>query len=366
MYNDEIETICVSLEQLFLDPNNPRFSTERQSQEIKDPKIVDSAIQKRTLDAIEAYGVSELRNSILRNGFLYLDRIVVRPIEGQGEMYVAVEGNRRLAALKILYDQIIDMCVCEDDINDEYLDKLQKSIEKIEVLLYKGQQRDISWLLQGIRHISGIRPWDPAQRARLVVEQIDLYGNKAFGKVGQMFGLSAKAVGRLYRSYKGLEQMREDEDYGTKAKNEYFSIFDEAYGNTKVRTWLKWDNDLNKFSNIDALKQFYSWIVPDEDHSEKKRRIHNPNHIKYLAMLLEKERNDLIGEIDRHETTIEEAKERAADSPGKYNWQIEIEKAVKVIKGLPYRVFEEQPEELKKSLHELKSLIDRVLNQLDK
>ena len=57
--------------------------------------------------AIRGHGVTELQYSILRNGFLPLDRIVVRPISGSNGKYVVVEGTRRLAALRFLRQQIV-------------------------------------------------------------------------------------------------------------------------------------------------------------------------------------------------------------------------------------------------------------------
>lgn len=363
MYSDELERIEAPLEGLFLDPNNPRFWTERGIPEISDKKIPEDKIQEEALKRlIEKFGVEELYFSILRNGFLPLDRIVVRPIQEHGGKYVVVEGNRRLAALKLLQRRVDEGVIAEEGIDDKYLKLLKDSISKIEVLLYKGTKaEEIAWIFQGVRHISGVRDWEPAQRARLVAKQIEEVG-MTFNQAGQKFGLTAKAVGRLYRAYKGLQQMQEDEDYGPKAKNQYFSLFEEAYRNLKVREWLGWKENERKFANTENLKQFYSWIVPDEEF-EDTRRIHDPKHVAYLAELLEKKRFDLIGQIDRHEVTIEEAKGRAAESSGPYDWRSEIEKAKQCVKGLPNVVFLEQGDELKEELLKLRTLIDQTLER---
>lgn len=307
MYNNELEVSTISLSDIYLDPNNPRFWTEDKHPHVKDKDIVEDKIQAQTRLNLEKFGIEELYYSILRNGFLNLDRVVVRPIQEHGDKYVVVEGNRRLAALKKLKENIVGNLISEEHIDEKYLNQLLDSIDSIEILIYKGTEGvEISWVLQGIRHISGIRNWDPAQRGRLVVQQID-DKSKSFKEVGQMLGISARQVGRLYRSYRGLMQMKEDEDFGPKVKNEYFSIFEEAYKNQKVRTWLEWNDNERKYLSEDNLKQFYSWIVPDED-AEQKRRIHDPKHVSYLAVLLERDRMDLIGKVDRHEEGIEEAK----------------------------------------------------------
>ncbi|MBW4565161.1 MAG: hypothetical protein KME32_29505 [Mojavia pulchra JT2-VF2] len=188
MYNDELEARNLSLEQLFLDPNNPRFSSER-DKPTSENKIPDQKIQERTLKKmIESFGVKEVRDSILRNGFLPMDRIVVRPINGHGDKYVVVEGNRRLSALKDLHRLIEDGEISEEGIDEEYLNRLQSSTQEVEVLLYKGNSNDISWRLQGIRHISGIKEWSPAQQAILVARLVD--EGKSFTEVSKKIARS--------------------------------------------------------------------------------------------------------------------------------------------------------------------------------
>lgn len=369
MYNSELEPSTISIEQLFLDPNNPRFWTEKESREIPDKKFTDPKVQEQTQKEIEKYGVEELYNSILRNGFLPLDRIVVRAIQGHGDKYVAVEGNRRLAAVKLLRKRIEDNLISEEGIDEEYLANLKSSVDKLEVLIYKGSHTsDISWMLQGIRHISGIRDWQPAQRARLIAQQIDQGedGNKiSYKQAGQKFGLSAQAVGRLYRAYKGLIQMREDDDYGPKARNDYFSLFEESYKNQKVREWLGWDDTTFKFNNNDQLKQFYSWIAPDSDHNDD-RRIHDPKQIQKLSLLIEKKRDDLIGQIDRYEVSIDGAAERAVESPGPSAWHYDIQKAKTLLEGLPItKIAMIGHEEAIESLRELSGIIDRSIKAIE-
>lgn len=363
MYNDELEAISVPLEALFLDPKNPRFFTEEEARKIGETKIPDEKEQKRAQEKLEgSFGVEELYFSILRNGFLPLDRIVVRPIEGHPEKYVVVEGNRRLAALKLLHRRINENAIAEEGVSEDYLQKLKESTQEVEVLLYKGSEQDISWILQGLRHISGIKDWKPAQQGWLVAQQIE-QGMK-FREAGQKFGLGATLVGRLYRAYKGLQQMRNDSEYGPKYRDDYFSLFEEAYKNKKVREWLGWDDLKLEFINSNELEQFYSWITPDEE-NENKRRIHDPKHLRYLSILLEKERQDLIGQIDRYEVEIEVANVRASETVGKYDLEAELKKARNVIESVPIKFFSDHSTELKTKLEELQNTIKNQLRLLD-
>lgn len=372
MYSDELEKCQLSLDKLFLDPNNPRFWSERE-RKTSENRIPDTKVQKKTQERIEHFGVKELCDSILRNGFLPMDRIVVRPIQNHDDKYVAVEGNRRLAALKSLHDQIKDSKINEDGINDEYLEKLKISTNEVEVLIYKGNESDISWVLQGIRHISGVRDWSPEQRAILVAKQVDdlksCEHQGVFTRVGQQFGMTAKAVARFYRVHKALEQLYSDDEYGSKSKDEnltLFTLFHEAYKNAAVRNWLEWDEDCKKYKNNSNLKRFYNLIIPDEE-KQNKRRIHNPDHIKFLAKLVENNRNELLGAIERDEMNIEEAKNNINTKADRVssNWVLEINAATDKVQKVPLQVITEQPEDLKKALVELRDCVDKALRILE-
>ena len=344
MYINQLEEATLNICDVYLDPNNPRFWTETTSKDIRDARITQDTVQAVARKNIEGFGIRELRDSILRNGFLTLDRIVVRPIEEEHGKYVIVEGNRRFSALTKLRQEVQDSTVNEDGIDQEYLDRLFADTNTINVLIYRGtEMHDISWLLQGIRHIGGIREWSPAQRARLVAEQIDEHRMK-FRSAGQTFGLTAQQVGRLYRSYKGLEQMKEDDEFSGKARNEYFTLFEEAYRNRSVRDWLEWNNDEYKYGNEDNLKQFYSWISRDEENDDR-RRIHNPRQIKLLGDLIDGGQKSLMNEIDQYETTIEQAWATIGDKDVSSDWRRRLERARKLIADLPQEAMFEEPRE---------------------
>ena len=356
MYTDQLEEQTLPFEQVFLDPNNPRFWTEKSIREIPDDKVPDTRIQDRTLDTISQHGISELRDSMLRNGFLPLDRIVVRPLQQHADKYVIVEGNRRFAALTVLRQEIYDGTVNEEGFDTDYLDKLYENTNALNVLVYHGaDMHDISWLLQGIRHISGIRPWLPAQRARLVSKQIDDNG-LSFRAAGQMFGLSAQAVGRLYRAYKALEQMRQDDEFSGKAKNEYFTLFEESIRNRDVRDWMGWNNDTFAFENASTLSQFYSWICPDEDH-ENERRIHDPRQIKDLGVLIAGGHHTLLNQIDDYEETIPQARAKVDGIISKSAWKDKMQQARNIIADLPQQVMFEEPDAFLEALLDIEEQI---------
>jgi len=363
MINDNLKKISVSIEDIYLDPNNPRFWSEKSDAlpEVADKKTVDVKIQAIADDNLSGHDVENLKNSMLRNGFLTLDRVVVRKLEGIENKYVVIEGNRRISALKTLREQIEDETIAEDGIDEEYLERLFKDTNVVEVLEYTGDDaKDIAWLLQGVRHISGIKEWDPAQQGKLVCDQIDREGLK-FTEAGQKFGLSAQKVGRRYRSYKALVQMREDDEYQSKADNKYYSLFEAAIARKDVKTWLGWSDESSRFENDDNLMQFYSWIVPDED-NEGVRRIHDPKHIKILGDLLSADHKKLISKIDQFETTIEAAAQIISESEAS-NINETIEGVLKTLGDLTYTAIQTNtaPKETIKLLTSLTETAKKLL-----
>ncbi len=363
MYGDQLTESILPIQSIFLDPNNPRFWADAAVRTTPDSKVTGTQIQARTRVEISKHGINELFYSILRNGFLPLDRIVVRPLTGQENAYVVVEGNRRLAAVIELRTRIENNSIQDEDITEGYLTSLHQDTEQLKVLVYNGtDSSDISWILQGIRHIGGIRDWRPAQQGKLVAEQIDENG-LSLRAAGQKFGLSPQKVGRLYRTYNALQQMRTDEEWGAKAKNDYFTLFEEAYRNGTVRQWLEWSDDEKQFTNAENLKRFYKWICPDDEQPDL-RRIHDPKHIKSLAGLINYGSNEILDHVDEGET-VDNAFGRIEGLPNPANWEGIFSRITSMLSGIPAQTIQAYPIELKESLAELEKVIEALRKMAD-
>lgn len=361
MYSDYLKEVELEIEDIYLDPNNPRFFEE--GKRVALSKYTTEKVQKESLKSIQKHNIEELVNSILINGFLPMDRVVVKRIEGYENKYYVLEGNRRVSAIKTCIQRYEKGEIDSIDFDDEYLDKLILTLSKLKVLEYEGQDDDISWMLQGIRHISGIKDWSPTQRAKLILDQIESK-YKSFTDVGKQFGLSAKAVGSLYRGYKGLQQMELHSELGYKAQNDFFSLFEQAYKNKDVRVWMKWNDDTYRYENEDNFKQFCEWISPDDDNIDSGsngRRIHDPKHVRYIGNLVNRNREDLIAEVDNFEVSIEQAWGRAEETK-EYDWKTEVIRAKKAITNIPYSTIKKSKDEVFRSLQELKDEIDTMLN----
>ncbi|MFC8181404.1 ParB N-terminal domain-containing protein [Rhodococcus sp. NPDC057297] len=358
MYDQDLQEQIIPLHCIYLDPNNPRFTNLKSK--IPDKRAHEEQVQKNTYENIKKEGVEELFGSIVQNGFLPLDRIVLRELEPGSERYVAVEGNRRVAALKTVDARIRGAEIEESDLGEEEQASLLTSIQSIKCLVYTGSQKnDIAWILQGIRHISGIRDWSPAQRAELVSREIDENGLKS-RQVGQKLGISTVAVNRLYNANRGLQQMLADEDYSSRAKKEYFTLFEEAHRRPVVRNWLGWNEAAKNYENVDNLQTFFQLIGEDPENNSR-RRIHDPRQIGALEKLVKSDRSDLIENVLQYDMPIDEAKGRLDEASTKHDWKSEIDRATKALASLPATSLAAQPTEVSKSLLALATVIEALL-----
>ena len=90
----------VELGDLLLDPNNYRFQADEDFVRADDARAHEETVQDRAYNRLRREDLAALKNSILTNGFLPFERLVVRrytPAEGK---YLVLEGNRRVAALR--------------------------------------------------------------------------------------------------------------------------------------------------------------------------------------------------------------------------------------------------------------------------
>ncbi|GJM75254.1 hypothetical protein HMSSN036_74700 [Paenibacillus macerans] len=241
-----LSTRTLNIDDVLLDPNNPRFigkrfpGRTRTNNAIPESRYAEPGVQEAALEKMldEEFDVKSVRESIRENGFLPLDQIVVRPI--QDNKFVIVEGNRRIAAIKSLLRQV-------DEGEEELEESEIHSLQTINVLVLNSPPEDIQhdqWLLQGIRHLSGIKEWGPYQKASLIHQMFQQ--EKTAQEIAASLGLTVVMVNRFNRTLHAIKQMEEDEEFGKYAGPELFTHFEEAYRVVGVRNYLMWDDTQKK------------------------------------------------------------------------------------------------------------------------
>lgn len=237
----KLTAIYVNLDQLMLDPNNYRlFGTNGQSDErFEDRQILEE--QDRLNKQLSKENLDDLKDSITENGFLEVDRIVVREIQnsskGEETKYVVIEGNRRTAALKSLkYEHQLGLISLPTE--------LLNQLNSLSVLLVKGSQEEInsySRILMGIRHVSGIRKWSGMQSAKLIYDLAT--DGKTPTEIGDILGISAIEANRRKRGYIAYKQLKNDSTYSEFVKSKHYTLLLEFLARKNVLEWLAWDED---------------------------------------------------------------------------------------------------------------------------
>jgi hypothetical protein len=263
-------SIQLNLDQIMLDPNNPRFADfENGENPVPESRITEDRVQRDAFERmkLKRFDVAELRDTIKSVGYLPMDRIVVREWsenkKNDKKRYVVVEGNRRIAALKWLIE-------LHDTGRETLASEQINNFTNIPALLLdeKNSPDQIRYILPGLRHVSGVKEWGAYQRAKAV--HLLREAGETPKDVAQSLGLSTQAANLLWRSYLSLEQMREDDEFGEFADPRMYSYFEEIHKRPNVRIWLNWDDDKGKFTNEDRVKELYGWIVGELSDGEER------------------------------------------------------------------------------------------------
>ena len=282
-----LSAIDLKLEQLLLDPNNPRFSELGEVlNSISEGRFADEKVQASTFDKMKdpSFDVAELRDTIKAIGFLPMDRIVVRRWKGKSvkELFVVIEGNRRATALKWLVDLHGVGKINFDDVQ-------LINLTNLECLLLddKHAMSAANLILPGLRHVSGIKEWGPYQKAKAVHALRD--SGLSPQEAAQSLGLSTRAANASYRCFVALEQMVADEEFGEYAEPRMYSYFEEIFKRPDVRNWLAWDNEKEQFCNKDRLSEFYAWMLPSGENGNETPKLPEAKSVRDLSGIVNDE-----------------------------------------------------------------------------
>jgi len=275
--------ITVSLDDILLDPNNPRFSDLGEDvSPIQEGRFSDEKVQSYTFDRMRAdsFDVAELRDTIKTLGFLPMDKIVLRKWKGNSQpiqKYIVVEGNRRITALKWLMHL---HTIGKESFTAEQIE----NFTKLDCLLIDESVADDSvyLILPGLRHVSGIKEWGPYQKAKAVFTLRN--SGMTAQQAAQSLGLSTRAANSAYRCFLALEGMKKDEEFGEYAQPKMYSFFEEIFKKANLKSWLGWNDDNGKFLNEERLGEFYNWIVNID--GEEEAKITSAIQVRELAAII--------------------------------------------------------------------------------
>ena len=149
---NEFEVLDIKL--LEFDKENPRLPTSVRN---KDEASILNYLATKT-------SIENLMTSIGENGFFAGEAMVVTPSDSK---YTVIEGNRRLAALRLLQDPSLVKIPSIDRASGEAANK------PTQVPVFVVQSREDTLQYLGFRHISGVQRWDPLAKARYLESLFD-------------------------------------------------------------------------------------------------------------------------------------------------------------------------------------------------
>lgn len=322
-----MQEAVVALDDLLLDPNNYRFQDAPRYRQVPETRFHEPSVQTSALDRLDAQGIGELKASIQHNGFLTVDRVVVRPWRVDPAKWVIIEGNRRIAAL---------MRLREDhragiEVNASVLHVL----DGVPVLQMESENNADYMAIMGIRHVGGVRRWGPYQSSKLITELRDGY-DLDFSEIALRLGLTTREVTRRYRAFKALSQMESDEEFGESAQRSLYPIFHEAVSQPVLREWLGWSDSSFEFSNDETRGWFYELLSPVETSDGEEvtePKITTSAQVRKLKSILASE--DARRVLRDPARSFAEAEGVAATEELIDNWPAEISEAVRALEKLP-------------------------------
>lgn len=251
----ESKRISKHIDRLLLDPNNYRFIDKSEYKFVSDEQLSDDRVQQRTINFIAGKNnenINDLIVSFKTNGFLDIDQIQVRAV---GEKYLVLEGNRRTATLKILYEEFK---------NGNDVGKLiENDFKSINIVEIKDDDQAQHLITMGLHHISGKKRWGAVNEAQLVSDLQKKYGMSE-NEICNALGITKQKLRKNLRALSFIKQYK-DSDYGDQFKTGMYYIFETVIVNPEMKNWIGWDDEKYEATNKINLERFFSWISQTEE-----------------------------------------------------------------------------------------------------
>jgi hypothetical protein len=249
-----ISTQLVEVQNLLFDPHNPRLPSE-----------VGPSEKEIFRFLVDEIGIDDLLNSIASSGVIEGDPIIAKPAEVAGKFYV-IEGNRRLAALKILNGQKIGDGQAEP--NAPTL-SANVAVSVKQVTVQTGWDDDQLEAYLGYKHVTATREWSPEAKARFVLERCKGdFSNESLSRFAKRLGTTLPTLRRWLIAYLTLKQAEKIGafDPSKAATKRYFGTFYTLLGSQEVQKFLALESEQLTDApvpndHLGELGEFVSWTI---------------------------------------------------------------------------------------------------------
>lgn len=260
----------IPTKQLQFDPENPRFYR------LNDHQSVEAVIE----EMLDDEGAQDLMRSIGQKGYFEGEPLLVVEIASAAQSaqdtgdrdskrnYIVVEGNRRLAAVKLLNQELDPPPRRKNSIKEIREEVVEPPPTELPCLIYTSRRDVLRYL--GYRHITGIKEWDSLSKAKYLSElREEFYKDEPqalqLKSLAKDIGSRSDYVGQLLTAL-NLYNLAEEVDFfglPVEAKDVEFSYITTALNYKNIPHWLgllgRIDIDMPDL-NQDNLKKMFGWM----------------------------------------------------------------------------------------------------------
>lgn len=267
----------ISYSKLKLDPFNPRLPEDAQGKKQEDicyalyrffdtEELAYSMSENGYFDEEPLVAIPENLPSAFEN-FTYEEFIASQEylnfLTDPNTNFVVVEGNRRLSTIKLLLE--IELRTALKIRNfPEITDEVKSDISILPVIIYPNRKEVLPYL--GVRHISGIKKWEPYAKARYVAKMVEQ--GFSIDDIQKQVGDRTNSARKIYLCYQLIEVAKYEFDLNTQKAENFFSYLLLASGQGSIKDYLGIEKRIQDV-NLDApippnklenLKNIFSWL----------------------------------------------------------------------------------------------------------
>jgi hypothetical protein len=200
------------LSELLLDPKNPRLRRDEEGQS-----------QEQLLEImVRRFKIAELAESIVASGYLPFDPMIA--YRDDASVYVR-EGNRRLAAIKLLLDP--DLAPARtlptwQELSVRLSGETREQLTQLSVTVYDSADAIELSAYIGFRHVTGVLQWPPLEKAGFIALLIEQ--GLAYAEIAERLGSYPRHVERHYIAHQLVQQAVEREVPGHEKIEDSFGV----------------------------------------------------------------------------------------------------------------------------------------------
>lgn len=274
----------IEIDKLILDKENPRLAEFGISAKSSDNEILEILWEEMAID--------ELMYSIVSNTFWDYEPLIVLKSD---KKFIVVEGNRRLAAVKLIQGEYEgDKINIPEHIQEKIDDKLLTQTITLPCIVISS--REEAWRFIGFKHVNGPAKWGSFAKAKYIAEVHNNF-HVDIETIAYQIGDTNKTAIKLYQGLMVLEQAKRAKvyDYEVDKQNKrlFFSHLYTGLQREGIRDFLKISDAAEMQgapvpkAKLEDLGQLLEWLFGSrKNDTQPLIRSQNPD-LKYLDQVLQ-------------------------------------------------------------------------------